>query len=112
MSAQLATMLLVVLGLQAVTTVQTLQDLSKVQEVAAQAAALDQQLRAATKEALQINTREKLLGHPVTDYSQTKQLADMFEPFLQFWTTAAAWQVLSIPQLTVVCAHSHQQCLV
>jgi hypothetical protein len=73
--------------------VQNQHDMAKVAEIAAQVSALDQQLHAASKEAAQINTREGLLGRPVTDYSQVKQLTDMFDPFLQFWTTAAAWKV-------------------
>jgi hypothetical protein len=67
--------------------------MAKVVEVAAKVSALDQQLRTAAKEAAQINTRENLLGRPVTDYSQIKQLTDVFDPFVQFWTTAAAWKV-------------------
>jgi hypothetical protein len=67
--------------------------MAKVDEIAAQVAALDQQLRAASKQAAHINTRESLLGRPITDYSQVKQLTDVFDPFLQFWTTAAAWKV-------------------
>lgn len=73
--------------------VQNQHDMAKVAEIAAQVSALDKQLHAASKEAAQINTREGLLGRPVTDYSQVKQLTDMFDPFLQFWTTAAAWKV-------------------
>jgi len=73
--------------------VQNQNDMSKVDEIAAQVAALHTQLRAASKEAAQINTRESLLGRPITDYSHVKQLADTFDPFLQFWSTAAAWKV-------------------
>lgn len=73
--------------------VQNQHDMFKAEEVAAHVAALEQQLQAATKEAAQINTRESLLGRAITDYSQVKQLMDMFDPFLQFWTTAAAWKV-------------------
>jgi hypothetical protein len=79
--------------LQAIMSVQNQHDMAKVVEIAAQVSALDQQLCAASKEAAQINTRENLLGRPVTDYGQVKQLADIFDPFVQFWTTAAAWRV-------------------
>jgi hypothetical protein len=78
---------------QALVSAQSQHDMTKVVEIAAQVSALDQQLRAAVKEAAQINTRENLLGRPVTDYSQIKQLTDVFDPFVQFWTTAAAWKV-------------------
>jgi hypothetical protein len=73
--------------------VQKHQDMAKVEEVAAEVAALDRQLRAAERQAAQINTREGLLGRPVTDFGQVKQLADLFEPFQQFWSTAAGWKV-------------------
>lgn len=74
-------------------SVQNQHDMAKVVKIAAQVSALDQQLCAASKEAAQINTRESLLGRPVTDYGQVKQLAEIFDPFVQFWTTAAAWRV-------------------
>lgn len=77
----------------ALLAVQNQQDMAKLEEIAAQVSSLHQQLRSASKEAVQINTRESLLGQPVSDYSQVKQLSDMFDPFLQFWTTAAAWKV-------------------
>jgi hypothetical protein len=73
--------------------VQKHQDVAKVAGVAAEVAALDRQLRAADKQAAQINTREGLLGRPVTDYSQLRELSDLFDPFQQFWSTAAGWQV-------------------
>jgi hypothetical protein len=79
--------------MQALMAVQNQHDMAKVVEIAAQVSALDSQLRSASKEAAQINTREGLLGRPITDYSQVKQLQDLFDPFLQFWTTAASWKV-------------------
>lgn len=86
--------------LQSLMAVQNQNDMSKVDEIAAQVAALNTQLRAASKEAAQISTRESLLGRPITDYSQVKQLADTFDPFLQFWSTAAAWKVRDLLQLS------------
>jgi hypothetical protein len=83
--------------LQVLVAVQNQHDMAKVTEIAAQVSALDNQLHAASKEAAQINTREGLLGRPVTDYSQVKQLSDKFGPFLQLWKTAAAWKVRSQP---------------
>lgn len=85
--------------MQALMAVQNQHDMAKVDEIAAQVSALDNQLRSASKEAAQINTREGLLGRPITDYSQVKQLQDLFDPFLQFWTTAASWKVSLAPRL-------------
>lgn len=79
--------------LQALTAAQQHTDLAKVDTVAGTVSTLDQQLRAAEKEAAQLNAREALLGKPVSDYSNIKQLADVFDPFLQFWSTAATWKV-------------------
>lgn len=78
---------------QALTAAQQHADLAKVSTVAGVVSALDQQLRAAESEAAQLNAREGLLGRTVTDYSNIKQLADVFDPFLQFWTAAATWKV-------------------
>lgn len=69
--------------------------MSKVDTVAKLVSGLDQQLRAAEKEATQINAREGLLGKPITDYSQIKQLSDMFDPFQQFWSAAGSWKVVA-----------------
>eukprot|EP00879_Flechtneria_rotunda_P025821 GHRR01027470.1.p1 GENE.GHRR01027470.1~~GHRR01027470.1.p1 ORF type:complete len:267 (+),score=120.11 GHRR01027470.1:1103-1903(+) len=68
-------------------------DVAKVDVVAAEVAAVDKQLRAVQREALQLNTRQALLGQPLTDYSHIKMLIDMFDPFIQFWTAAASWKV-------------------
>eukprot|EP00879_Flechtneria_rotunda_P026761 GHRR01028584.1.p1 GENE.GHRR01028584.1~~GHRR01028584.1.p1 ORF type:complete len:438 (+),score=166.84 GHRR01028584.1:818-2131(+) len=67
-------------------------DVAKVDVVAAEVAAVDKQLRAVQREALQLNTRQALLGQPLTDYSHIKMLIDMFDPFIQFWTAAASWK--------------------
>ncbi|WIA11828.1 hypothetical protein OEZ85_011917 [Tetradesmus obliquus] len=67
-------------------------DVSRVDTVSKLVADLEQQLRAAEKEAALLNAREGLLGRAATDYSQIKQLSDVFEPFLQFWSTAGAWK--------------------
>eukprot|EP00882_Tetradesmus_deserticola_P030997 GHRQ01035031.1.p1 GENE.GHRQ01035031.1~~GHRQ01035031.1.p1 ORF type:complete len:225 (+),score=128.54 GHRQ01035031.1:132-806(+) len=68
-------------------------DVSKVDTVAKLVADLEQQLHAAEKEAATLNAREGLLGRSATDYSQIKQLAEVFDPYLQFWSTAGAWKV-------------------
>ncbi|KAF6265909.1 dynein heavy chain 2 [Scenedesmus sp. NREL 46B-D3] len=67
-------------------------DVSKVDTVAKVVADLEQQLRAAEKEAAVLNAREGLLGRAATDYSQIKQLSDVFDPYLQFWSTAGTWK--------------------
>lgn len=63
------------------------------EEMATNVARLKEQLHSAHQEAAQLNARERLLGRPVTDYSQLKALTDTFDPFLHFWTSAAAWKV-------------------
>ncbi|WIA31960.1 hypothetical protein OEZ86_002815 [Tetradesmus obliquus] len=67
-------------------------DVSRVDTVSKLVADLEQQLRAAEKEAALLNARDGLLGRAATDYSQIKQLSDVFDPFLQFWSTAGAWK--------------------
>lgn len=79
--------------MQSVVAIQKHQDLTKVEEVAAEVAGLDKQLRAAEQAAAAINAREGLLGRAPTDYGQVKQLAELFSPFQQFWSTAASWKV-------------------
>jgi hypothetical protein len=83
----------IVPGLQSLAAAQQHSDVSKVDAVAKLVADLEQQLRAADKEAAVLNAREGLLGRAATDYSQLKQLSDVFDPYLQFWSTAGAWKV-------------------
>lgn len=96
---------------QALMAVQNQHDMAKVAEIAAQVSVLDGQLRAASKEAAQINTREGLLGRPITDYSQVKQLLDMFDPFQQFWTTSASWKVGLSRHAQRQHMHMHMPCV-
>ncbi|KAF8071068.1 Dnah1 [Scenedesmus sp. PABB004] len=77
----------------ALTAAQLQTDLANVDSVAASVASLDAQLRAAEREAAQLNAREGLLGRPATDYSQLRGLADVFDPFVQFWSAVGAWKV-------------------
>ena len=79
--------------MQALAAAQQHSDLAKVDTVAGIVSSLDQQLKATQKEAEQLNAREGLLGKPLTDYSNIKQLADQFDPFIQFWTATATWKV-------------------
>lgn len=81
---------------QALVAAQQHADLAKISTVAGVVSALDQQLKAAEREATQLNAREGLLGRTVTDYTHIKQLTSVFDPFLQFWTTAATWRVRAI----------------
>jgi dynein heavy chain len=80
-------------GLQSLAAAQQHSDVSKVDTVCKLVADLEHQLRAAEKEAALLNAREGLLGRPATDYSQIKQLSDVFDPYLAFWSTAGAWKV-------------------
>lgn len=79
---------------QSLAAAQQHSDVSRVDTVSKLVADLEQQLRAAEKEAALLNAREGLLGRAATDYSQIKQLSDVFDPFLQFWSTAGAWKVI------------------
>lgn len=67
-------------------------DLSRVEAIAADAKALDERLKAADRDSVLFNSREALLGQPVTDYTMIKKVIDQFEPFGAFWLTAASWQ--------------------
>ena len=49
-------------------------------------------LKQAEKDAATYNSREGLFGRPLSDYSQLKKVAESFEPFQQFWATAATWK--------------------
>lgn len=68
-------------------------DMQQIDAVAADVRKLEAQLRAAERQAQTFNSREGVLGRPLTDYSFLKQLADSFDPYMQFWATAADWQV-------------------
>ena len=78
---------------QALNGVSQHSDISKTEPIAAEVHKFEVQLRAAEKEAQQYNTREGLLGKPLTDYTSLKQLSESFEPYNQFWSTAAEWKV-------------------
>lgn len=56
-------------------------------------------LKQADKDASLYNSREALFGKPTTDYSEVKRLWETFEPFQQFWSVAAAWQVIGLSGL-------------
>ena len=49
-------------------------------------------LKQAEKDAATYNSREGLFGRPLSDYSQLKKVEESFEPFQQFWATAATWK--------------------
>jgi dynein heavy chain len=72
---------------------QNFTDLAKVDHVVHEAAALHDRLSKADKDASMFNSREALLGQPLTDYTLTKKIIEQFDPFHQFWTTAASWKV-------------------
>lgn len=42
--------------------------------------------------AAKFNTREALLGKPLTDYSYLKRAAERFEPFAGFWRASVGWR--------------------
>lgn len=82
-------------------------DLARTDSVAAEAKGLAERLAQAEKDAVLFNSREGLLGLPTTDYSSLRKLAETFEPYSQFWTTAAAWQV----RVCRVCTCTPASCL-
>eukprot|EP00959_Pyramimonas_sp_CCMP1952_P452643 9466939-Pyramimonas_sp.AAC.2 len=49
-------------------------------------------LAAAQAEAAKFNSRETLFELELTDYSRIKKMGDQFDPFFQFWNTAANWK--------------------
>ena len=64
-----------------------------------QVSGLAVRLKQADKDAALYNSREVLFGKPATDYSEVKKLWEAFEPFQQFWSVAAAWQVIGLTEL-------------
>ena len=67
-------------------------DLSAVEQVAKQMLTIEQELSNARDSAQLYNMREALFGSEGTDYTALKKLTDQFDPFKQFWTTAANWK--------------------
>lgn len=53
---------------------------------------MSERLRTADADAGIFNSREALLGLPLTDYSGVKKTIEAFEPFQLFWSTASAWR--------------------
>ncbi len=94
--------------LQAVDALAQHSDLARTDSVAAEAKALAERLAQAEKDAVLFNSREGLLGLPTTDYSSLRKLAETFEPYSQFWTTAAAWQVHALGTCGTVAGHLPQ----
>jgi dynein heavy chain len=84
---------------QALTVVSQHSDISKTDAIAAEVHKFELQLRAAEKEAQQYNSREGLIGKPLTDYSSLKALLESFEPYHQFWSTTAEWKVRTCTEL-------------
>lgn len=62
---------------------------------------MDERLRKAESDAQLFNAREGLLGLPISDYSHVRNLIELFDPFLQFWTTSASWRVSLCSTLNV-----------
>lgn len=85
------------LCLQLVNNFAQFNDLAKMDHVVGEVRALHERLLKADKDAGLYNSREALLGEPITDYSQVKKIIDQFDPFFQFWTTASAWKVCYLP---------------
>lgn len=73
-----------------------------------QVSGLAARLKQADKDAALYNSREALFGKPTTDYSQVKKLWETFEPFQQFWSVAAAWQVTQSLAASAVCHKTAQ----
>ncbi len=54
--------------------------------------AVDARLKQADRDATTYNSRESLLGLPISDYTGVKKLQEQFDPFVQFWTVAHAFK--------------------
>lgn len=67
-------------------------DMAKLDTYVAEVNAVMTRLRKAEAEAQKYNSREQLLGVPITDYSHIRKLIEMFDPFASFWSTAASWR--------------------
>ncbi|KXZ54227.1 hypothetical protein GPECTOR_5g319 [Gonium pectorale] len=69
-------------------------DLAKMEFVVTEVRNVDERLRKADRDAALFNSREALLGLPPTDYTPLRKVIEIFDPFLQFWSTASNWRKL------------------
>ena len=67
-------------------------DVTKVDYVSNEVKQIKEQLEIAVDEAALFNSREVLFGKTPTDYSELKKISAGFNPFFQFWSTAARWK--------------------
>lgn len=66
-------------------------DLAQVSAYYYQVQTIHQQLTKAEETTQLYNSRERLFGKELTDYSKLQSMKETFQPFYQFWTTAANW---------------------
>ena len=66
-------------------------DLTKVEDIAAEAQKLSEELREAEEKRALFNRREAILGSELTDYSILTQATKDFEPYAALWSTAQMW---------------------
>ncbi|CAG9466771.1 unnamed protein product [Pedinophyceae sp. YPF-701] len=67
-------------------------NMEQLEGMAQQVAELKEALASVDEEAKLFNSREAIFGLDVSDYSSVKRIIDQFDPYLQFWSTARAWQ--------------------
>ncbi|XP_052086994.1 dynein axonemal heavy chain 1-like isoform X4 [Mytilus californianus] len=82
---RLDTLQMVVAGMAAHT------DISRAQEIANEVRRINKQLKEAQGLAQTYNNRERLFGHPVTNYDKLGKLVKDFEPFRNLWLTVSDW---------------------
>ncbi|XP_051269985.1 dynein axonemal heavy chain 1 isoform X2 [Dicentrarchus labrax] len=66
-------------------------DIDRAHEVANEVRRTGKQLKECQSLAQTYNTRERLLGVPVTNYDRLQKLVKDFQPFKDLWTTTSDW---------------------
>ena len=67
-------------------------DVSKLDFAANEVKQIGEQLKQAVADAALYNSHEVLFDKPQTDYSMLKGVSDTYQPYSDFWSTAAAWK--------------------
>ena len=67
-------------------------DVSKLDYAANEVKQIGEQLKQAVADAALYNSHEVLFDKPQTDYSMLKGVSDTYQPYSDFWSTAASWK--------------------
>ena len=68
-------------------------DVSKLDYAANEVKQIGEQLKQAVADAALYNSHEVLFDKPQTDYSMLKGVSDTYQPYSDFWSTAASWKL-------------------